>query len=325
MIRLAVLSAVVVVGVGCGNRQMTARPRKPGLPPMMQQQVLNAVNAGDGNVRVRKLRERIVNEPKNVAARLELAAEYAQSGYPELEIEHCRIAVERFPESVEAVEHLAKALRKMNAPDEAAGLMVQLVAGQPKPSAETLSWTGIFLDEADRLPEGETMHRRAVDLQGRKDYLHNNLGYNLLLQKRFGEAADEFRRALELNHSSATARNNLGRALLEQSKAAESPADAIVQFQRASDLAIAHNNVATVLYELGNLAGARKELETALEYRRDLPQILENLRMVAAADGKPIEMPRARATVWQKVGHGLKVAFGTPEVRHKTGSAEAAR
>jgi hypothetical protein len=66
-------------------------------------------------------------------------------------------------------------------------------------------------------------------------------------------------------------------------------------------------------------------LEIALEYRRDVPQILENLRLVSVADGKPIGMPSAHATVWQKVGQRFKVAFGAPDVKQNKGSAEATR
>jgi len=321
--RLILLVAVLLSAVGCGH-QHVAKMKKPKLPPVMQQQVLNAVSAGDGNVRVRRLRERIASEPRNVTARLELAAEYGSMGYPELEMEHYRIVVERFPESTVAAERLAKSLRKLGSPGEAAELMVGLVEQQSRPNVEMLSWAGILLDEAERFREGEGMHRRAILVTTKQDYLFNNLGYNLMLQKRFSEAADAFRRAIEINASSTTARNNLGQALLEMS-AATVPTDAIAQFHRASDLAIAHNNVGALLYARGDLPGARKEMEIALEYRLDVPQILENLRLVSVADGKPIGMPSAQATVWQKVSHGFKVAFGAPDVKQNKGSAEAAR
>jgi tetratricopeptide (TPR) repeat protein len=241
-------------------------------------------------------------------------------GYPDLELEHCRIAVERFPASAAAVDRLARTLRRAVVPEQAATVLTGIVAQQAKPTAETLAWAGILLDEAERYREGEAMHRRAISLEARRDYLHNNLGYNLLLQERYPEAAAAFRQALALNSTSMIARNNLGRTLIQMS-----PADAIAQFQRAGDPAVAQNNVAAALYEKGDVAGARKALEAALEYRRDLPQILENLRLVAADDGKPIVMPPPRPGLWQSVSHALKVAFGTPDVRQQTGTAEAAR
>jgi tetratricopeptide (TPR) repeat protein len=278
------------------------------------------VNAGDGNIRVRRLRERVAAEPLNVTVRLELAAEYGAMGYPDLELEHCRIAVERFPASAAAVDRLAKNLRRAVVPEQAAAVLTGIVAQQARPTPETLAWAGILLDEAERYREGEAMHRRALVLEARRDYLHNNLGYNLLLQERYSEAAAAFRQALALNSTSMIARNNLGRTLIHLS-----PAEAIAQFQRAGDPAVAQNNVAAALYEKGDVAGARKALEAALEYRRDLPQIVENLRLVAADDGKPIVMPPSRPGLWQTVSHALKVAFGTPDVRQQTGTAEAAR
>lgn len=322
--RLLLLTLSALAVVGCGRHQQVARAQRPALPPMMRQQVINAVKAGDGNLRVRKLREKLAAEPRNVNARLELAAEYAAMGFPELELEHCRIAVERFPDSAAAVERLAKSLRKTAPPQEAAKVLHGLIAQQETPSVESLAWAGILLDEANRLRDGETMHRRALSLDARRDYLHNNLGYNLLLQERYPEAAAAFRRALQLNGASTTARNNLGRTLVRMSPASL-PADAVAQFERAADPAVAHNNAAAALYEKGDLPGARKELETALGYRRDLPQILENLRLVALDDGQPIVMPPPRPGLWQSVSHAIKVAFGSPDVRQQTGTAEAAR
>lgn len=318
---LALVTALAALGaLSCARQQRAARVTRPDLAPMMRQEVLNAVNAGEGNLRVRRLRERVAAEPMNVAVRLELAGEYGSMGYPDLELEHCRIAVERFPASTAAVERLAKALRRAVPADEAAAVLAGLVGEQAKPSAETLSWAGILLDEAARYREGEAMHRRAIALDGRRDYLHNNLGYNLLLQERYADAAAAFRRALALNSTSAIARNNLGRTLIRLR-----PAEAMAQFERAGDAAVAQNNVAAALYETGDVAGARKALEAALAQRRDLPQILENLRLVAADDGKPIVLPPRRPGVWQSVSHAFKVAFGTPDVRQQTGTAEAAR
>jgi len=59
-------------------------------------------------------------------------------------------------------------------------------------------------------PEGEKSHRAALALGPESDYLHTNLGYNLLMQKRPAEAAFEFKQALKLKPGSEVARNNLG-------------------------------------------------------------------------------------------------------------------
>ncbi|MFN0106436.1 MAG: tetratricopeptide repeat protein [Bryobacteraceae bacterium] len=285
------------------------------MQPVMQRQVLNAVDAGEGNPRVRALRERIAAEPRNVRVRLELADEYAKTGYPELELEHLRLAVERFADSEAAMVALSRALVRGKRPGEAAIRLSEYLEKREKPSANVLSWAGIAQDEMGKWRDGEPYHRRAVELSPGRDALHNNLGYNLLMQGRQSGAAEEFRRALDLNPASDTARNNLGLALGDQ------PAEAITQFRQTADLAVAHNNLAAYLYEKGDVAGARKELETALGYRQDMPQILDNIRKLSALDGMPIRMPRQdNQTFWKTF-----TRFITGEEKRPTVIADAGR
>lgn len=315
------LAAGVLLG-GCATKNRVSRVTVPANAPRptMQRQVLNAVDAGEGNPRVRALRERIAEEPQNVRARVELAEEYAKAGYPELELEHLRLAVERFPEAEAAVMALGRALLRVDRASEAAMHLRSFISRQANPSANVLSWAGIANDGMGKYAEGEPLHRRAVERAPGRDALHNNLGYNLTMQGRKREAAEEFRRALDLNPASETARNNLGLALGDQ------PAAALTQFRQTSDLAVAHNNLAAYLYEKGDLAGARKELELALEYRKDVPRILENLRKVAAQDGMDIQLPRREhRSFWKTVGSGLKHAFIAGEEKRSSGIAEAGR
>ncbi len=316
-----VVAAGMLLG-GCASKTRAARVTVPAntLQPVMQRQVLNAVDAGEGNPRVRELRKRMAAEPENVKARLELAEEYGRIGYVELELEHLRLAAERFRESEDVLVALSRALVRSKQVGEAAQRLGEYLAGHAKASANVLSWAGIAQDELGNFPNGEAYHRRAAMSAPGRDTLHNNLGYNLLMQGRKSEAAEEFRRALELNPASETARNNLGLALGDQ------PAAAITQFRQASDLAVAHNNLAAYLYEKGDLAGARKELELALEYRKDMPQILDNLRKVAAVDGKPIHLPSSeQRSFWKTFARGLRETFISGEERRSTGVAEAGR
>ena len=133
-----------------------------------------------------------------------------------------------------------------------------------------------------RGPLGEPAHRKAVELAPGQDTLHNNLGYNLLMQKKSEEAAAEFREALRLNPASLVARNNLGLAL-----ANSNAAQAVATWQSAADPATAHNNLAAVWIEKGNYAEARKELDIALGYNKSHPAALKNLELVSRLDGKP--------------------------------------
>jgi Flp pilus assembly protein TadD len=321
--RLAMTAmAAGVLLTGCANKNRASRVTVPSntMQPVMQRQILNAVDAGEGNPRVRALRERIAEEPQNVRVRVELAEEYRKGGYVELELEHLRLAVERFPESEAAVTALSRSLIRVSRGSEALMHLQSYLRTQKDSPANVLSWAGIANDELGKYKDGEPLHRRALERAPGRDQLHNNLGYNLMMQGRKAEAAEQFRRALELNPASETARNNLGLALGDQ------PAAAITQFRQTSDLAVAHNNLAAYLYEKGDLAGARKELELALEYRKDMPQILENLRKIAALDGMPIQMPRREThSFWKTFARGLKQTFVASEDKSSIGTAEAGR
>lgn len=321
--KTAVLTAAACALLsGCANKNRAARMNPPGrtMQPVMQRQVLNAVDAGEGNPRVRQLREKIAEEPQNVKVRVELAEEYRKAGYVELELEHLRLLVERFPDSELAVTSLSRSLIRVERASEALMHLESYLRRQQNPAANVLSWAGIANDALGKYNEGEPMHRRALERAPGRDQLHNNLGYNLMMQGRKGEAAEQFRRALELNPASETARNNLGLALGDQ------PAAAITQFRQTSDLAVAHNNLAAYLYEKGDLAGARKELELALEYRKDMPQIVDNLRKIAALDGMPIALPKeGKHSFWKTFARGLKHTFVASDDNRSVGTAEAGR
>src|SRR5204863_8301562 len=127
--------------------------------------------------------------------RVELIQHFARIGYPELALEHSRVAAVRFPESAEAQLALAKSLRAMRLTHEAAGGLAAFLTAHPQQSPVYESWVAIMLDELGQWPGGESWHRAALALGPNLDYLHNNLGFNLLKQNRPAEAAFEFRQA----------------------------------------------------------------------------------------------------------------------------------
>ena len=67
--------------------------------PAFERQVANARDAGEGDYVVRRLRQQMAAEPDNLGVRIELIEHYTRSGYPELALEHSRLAAARFPES----------------------------------------------------------------------------------------------------------------------------------------------------------------------------------------------------------------------------------
>jgi len=265
---------------------------KPAPPPaprstfaMFERQILNARYAGEGDLDLRALQARLASEPDNLQVRLDLAQRYERLGSRELALEHYRLAAGRFPESAEVQLRMARCLRAMGLRAEAAEGLEKFLERQPQAKPEHHAWLGILWDELGDWQRGEEAHRAALRLAPAQDRLHNNLGYNLLQQKRFAEAAEEFRRALELAPDSAIARNNLGLALAWQ------PEEALRQWQKGADKATAHSNLAAVLMEQGRYAEARKELDTALSYNRNHAAALANLRLIAQLDGQPTTVP----------------------------------
>ncbi|MFB3826698.1 MAG: hypothetical protein ACE15B_08005 [Bryobacteraceae bacterium] len=298
-------------GLSCGHHsQSTAVRRTPPLPPpqpVFERHVRNAIDAGDGDYRIKAARERMAADPENLAVRLELAALYAETGYPEIALEHCRLAAARFPESADAALALAKTLRKMDLRLEAArGLDVFLTSHKPA-VANMYSWLGIIRDELGQYTEGEKAHREAVRLEPNSAFLRNNLGYNFLLQDRREAAAAEFRAALALDPAYTLARNNLGVALATEAD------KALAEWREANGPAAAHNNLGAVLIEQGRYAEARKELEIALGYNRLHPAALKNLRLVSELDGRPASMPAGQVeTRWNRWKSAVRSLFVGP-------------
>ena len=257
-------------------------------PTVVEREVANAVDAGDGDFQLKQLRARLERDPGDLSARLEIARHYRETGFPEISLEHLRLACERAPESVEAHIELAKMLRQTSQVHQAAATLEEFAAHHE--TVEVWAWIGLLRDESGAWAGGEQAHRHAITLQADRDDLHNNLGYCLLREGKKEEAAQEFRTALRLNPGSVIARNNLGLAL------AGHPDEAVLNWQSVADAATAHNNMAVALIEAGKYAEARKEIEIALSYNRQNPAALSNLRLVSQLDGKPaVVAPRSEA------------------------------
>ena len=314
MVRTCLAAVVLIALTGCArvttvSHQTVPAELRRAPQPAMQRQVRNAVDAGEGDAVVRDLRRRLVANPDDVKARLELTQRYQDQGFPELAVEHLRLAIARAPHLSELHLRLAKALHASGEDPAAVEALIKFCNVDPQPPAELLSLLGIYEDNLGRSAAAEQHHRRAVELAPKRDVFHNNLGYNLLLQDRPAEAAVEFRRAVELNPRSEIARNNLGTAL------ARSPGgdtrEALLQWQAAGGPAAAHNNLATVFIEQQRYAEARKEIETALGYSKEHTAALSNLALVSELDGQPAEVAaRPRDSKWHRFSAGVRKALG---------------
>jgi tetratricopeptide (TPR) repeat protein len=318
------MAAVVLLAASCVRQGPEGTPggtrvAAPAAAPktVWDRQIRNATDAGDGDYDLRVLRERVEGDPSNIPARLELAKAYSQRGYPEVALEIYRLAVARFPESSEARLGLVRALHDVNRRGEAIEVVEAYLASHPQAPAEYHSWLGILRDESGEWAQGEPHHRQALALDpgsgGALWALHNNLGYNLLMQKKYEEAAAEFREALRLNPGSQVARNNLGLALANLNAA-----EAVANWKTVSDEATAHNNLAAVWIEKKDYAQARKELEIALSYNKSNPAALHNLELVSRLDGKPAAIDAKPAeSRWERLKTGfIRLWVGPLEDSH---------
>jgi tetratricopeptide (TPR) repeat protein len=320
MTRRLWLAALGLLMASCVQHTQVAKA-PPAPQSVWDRQIHNAIDAGDGDYQLRVLRQKLAADPDDVPIRLELAKAYLDRGYPDVALEICRLAAARFPESGEAQLALVGALRDMNHRAEAIDGLVVFLQAHPQTGPQYFSWLGILRDESSLWPLGEPAHRRALELAPSFDYLHNNLGYNLLMQKKYAEAAGEFREALKLNPRSPVARNNLGLALADLDETDQ----ALANWQSASDPATAHNNLAAVLMEKGNYPNARKELEIALGYNNAYPAALKNLELVSRLDGHPATLAvKPAESHWRRWKMAFRRLFVGPLEDSRTDAVKTA-
>jgi tetratricopeptide (TPR) repeat protein len=305
MTKRVTIAMAAALTVSCVHQKRAATVAAPAAPQTVwDRQVHNASDAGDGDYVLKGLRQRVAAEPDNIPVRLELAKAYRDRGYPDMAVELCRLTVERFPQSAEAQLALVRGLFEMKRPAEA----IAALEAHPRDTADYHSWLGLLRDSMGAWTAGEPSHRKAIELAPAQDGLHNNLGYNLLMQKKGEEAAAEFREALRLNPASQLARNNLGLAL-----ASTNTQQALASWQAASDPATAHSNLAAVWIEKGNYAEARKELAVALGYNKSHSAALRNLQLVAQLDGQASAWaPGSADSRWIRWKTGFKKLFVGP-------------
>lgn len=291
----AALLTILILATGCVHR--TAINQDFGLPhakegtpdasfrAILQQQTQNAFNPLMDDRRVQALQARLKLNPQDTAARLELAGVYENYRL-------CNDALEQYTETLrlarsapepaggngplaeKAALGLGRCAQASGRAREAIPLLQEFI--KERPSASTWDELGLLYDELGDLAAGESALREAVARDAESDRLHNNLGYNLLLQNKAEPAEGEFRRALELNPKSITSRNNLGVVLARRGDLQ----GALEQFQLAADAASAHNNLAVVLLEMGQYEKSREELVKALAIRRYFAPALANFKLL---------------------------------------------
>ncbi len=287
----AALLATLILSASCikraaVNQDFGLPPRGPSkavsrqssFRPILQQQS-GAFNPLTDDARVQELQARLKANAADPAARLELAGVF--EGYRLYDD-----AIEQYTQSLRTSfgEQAALGLARCEQASGRVREVIPLLEGfvKERPSASVWNQLGLLYDSVGELSSGERAFRAALEdsaidrVNAAADRLHNNLGYNLLLQKKSEAAEVEFRKALELNASSANTHNNLGIMLARRGELQA----ALEQFQFAADEATAHNNLAVVLLEAGQYEQSREELVKALALRRNFAPALANFKLV---------------------------------------------
>lgn len=295
-----ILALVAMLATGCAkSTRQAAWSHSP------KQEVRNAQRVADGDLALQRLRDRVLADPKDVVARIELAGYYDRMGMQELALEHYRLSGVHRPEDELSRLRLAQGLRETN-PAEARRELTQFAENYPVRMADTYSLLAILEDDAGNLEGGEALHRKALELAPQADRLHNNLGYNLSQQGRHAEAVKAFRKALALNGRSEVARNNLAAALAEQSSGVQ---QAFNLWRRAEGKAAAHNNMGALHLRQGDYLAARKEFEEAVRLNPGLAPAWRNLAKLSELDGGTAQVALARTApaTPQSGGHGWRL------------------
>ena len=279
--------AIAIVFLGCfafscAHKQNTGAY----MSPVFDTQVKNAVRLGDGDLEIQALRKRLMDNPTDTAVRRRLAARYDAAGYPDLALEHLRIAFEHAPADIDLGLDLATTLSEQGLKTQALQV-VDAALKSAKPTANSLSRAAVLKDGFSDLSAGEALHCQALALEPTSPQRLNNLAYNLIRQQRASEAEAILTQILRSKPSYELARNNLASLYATQ---LNQPEEALSHWKAISGPAAAHNNLAAVYIDQGKWPEAKKELEKALALRFQFPEAIQNLQLVAARTGGTVEL-----------------------------------
>lgn len=267
-----------------------AAPDRP-VTTVLGRQKQPLFNPLTGDQRIQHLQSRLSLHPQDIGARLALAEAFEDYRLWEQGLEQYTEALRLFPagspdtgSAERAVLGLGRCARASGHARDAIPLVQESI--KLRPAASSWDELGLLYDAAEDLASGERSFREAVARDSRSARLHNNLGYNLMLQNKMEGAESEFRSALELDPKFTTACNNMGTVLARRGDLQA----ALQQFQQASaDPAAAHNNVAVVLIEIGRYEQARDELVKTLDLQPNFGPAMVNLSLVQERLGGPAE------------------------------------
>jgi Flp pilus assembly protein TadD len=132
-------------------------------------------------------------------------------------------------------------------------------AAYPK-ECDIVSELALTYDFMAQREKAEALYRQAIALDRRRASNHNNLGYNLLLQGRYGEATQAFQQTLALESDNKRTQNNLATAYILAGQVDK----AMPYMEKTVGKAAAHNNLGYIYMSYGELDKAELEFREAM-------------------------------------------------------------
>lgn len=170
--------------------------------------------------------------------------------------------LEKDPQNAIAMLGLARIARDQGSYQTAEAYLETLYAAHPD-DPEVISELAITYDSIgqDKLLKAEPLHQKFVELQPERAAGYNNLGFNYLLQGRYGEAIPMFSKALTIAPNDLRAKNNLATAYLLNNEELR----ALQLFENTLGKPAAYNNIGYLYMTQGNWDEAEKAFKKALE------------------------------------------------------------
>jgi Flp pilus assembly protein TadD len=171
------------------------------------------------------------------------------------------LALEQAPENARAMLYLGKIAREQA--DLTTSLHWLNKAAELRPEdPEIVTELAITNDTIgqEHLAYAEPLYRKVIELRPNSAAAHNNLGFNLLLQGRYAEAIEIFAKALAIAPQNARTKNNLATTYLLNNEKEK----ALALYEGSVGKAAAYNNLGYIYMTQGNWDQAEKAFKTAL-------------------------------------------------------------
>ncbi len=203
-------------------------------------------------------------DPKNPVALPNLGEAYLQAKRYEDAAATIDLALQVGPQTSGSHANLGLALRKLGRLEEAERHMREAVRLDPGSARQRNNLALVLMD----LGRVDVAQRELVDaLALDPDYTGAlvNLGNMLMREGRFAEAESRYRAVLEREPRNTDALSNLGALHLLRKEYGQAEIRSREALEVSPDDAVTRTNLAVALMELGDRAGARREIETALQ------------------------------------------------------------